>query len=361
MILVVSVLLLVYAAARIRPQLGKQASGARLERMRRSPNYRDGVFHNQSITPALTEGESYFSAMRKFMFGRSKRVKPGATIPSVKQNLASLPVEEDLLVWFGHSSYYMHLAGKRILVDPVFSGNASPIPGTNRSFAGADVYTASDMPPIDYLFITHDHFDHLDHATMRALRSQVKQVVTGLGVGAHLEAWGYDPRRIIELDWDEQTRLEEGILVTAAPSRHFSGRDLHRNRTLWVSFIVQTTKRKLYLGGDSGYDTHFKRVGDAHGPFDLAILENGQYNENWKYIHMMPEETVQAAVDLQAARLFPVHWAKFALSLHDWDEPIHRVITEAERHRMPLVHPLIGEVLRFESMSEGTKWWEDPS
>lgn len=339
-------------------QFGKAPNGERRERLQKSPNYKTGAFQNISHTPSLKEGVSYYEVFRKFFFDKSKRVQPGAAVPTIKCDLTNLPAIEDVIVWFGHSSYFMQLSGVRILVDPVFSGNASPFSFTTRSFAGADAYSVADIPQIDYLFISHDHYDHLDYKTIKALKPKVKRVITGLGVGAHLEHWGYDAATITERDWHDSVFLEDGFTVTYAPARHFSGRGLKRNGTLWTSFILQTPLRKIYLGGDSGYDANFAQIGAQHGPFDLAILENGQYNEYWKYIHMMPEEVVQAAIDLNARTLFPVHWSKFALSVHDWDEPIKRVFTAAAQNGVPLMHPRIGAVVNLDTkQAHNEEWW----
>jgi L-ascorbate metabolism protein UlaG (beta-lactamase superfamily) len=192
---------------------------------------------------------------------------------------------------------------------------------------------------------------------VQALRDKVGRVITGLGTGAHLEHWGYSPDTITELDWSEQADLGGGFTIHATPARHFSGRQFKRNNTLWLSFVLQTPSKRIYLGGDSGYDSHFQKIGHEHGPFDLAILENGQYNAHWKYIHMMPEEVVQAAADLRATQLLAVHWGKFSLALHDWDEPIKRVSAEAARKEQPLLHPMIGEALDLDH-PHSTSWWQ---
>lgn len=339
-------------------QFGSMPSGDRLVRIEHSPNYRNGQFQNLSNTPSFTDGATFFSVTRDFLFRNSKRGKPSAPLPSKKIDLHSLSPEENILVWFGHSSYFLQVDGKRILVDPVFSGHASPLSFTTKSFAGADVYTVDDIPPIDYLFISHDHWDHLDYPTVSKLRPKVKKVITGLGVGAHLERWGYEPGNILERDWNEEAILDDGFVVHTAPARHFSGRGFKRNTSLWLSFVLITPTMRLYLGGDSGYDTHFADIGSKYGPFDLVILENGQYNKSWKYIHMMPEEVVQAAQDLRAKNLLAVHWGKFTLSLHDWDEPIKRVTAAAKGKVMPLLTPMIGEAMPLKNDTyHGTDWW----
>jgi len=341
------------------PQFGKAPSGDRLEKIKQSPNYKNGQFQNLTYTPALTEGASYTGVMKTFFFGKSKRNKPNHRLPSKKIDLLHLNASEQVLVWFGHSSYFMQLDGKKILIDPVLSGSASPIKFTTPSFPGSDVYTTDDLPDIDYLFISHDHYDHLDYETIVKLQPKVKKVITGLGVGAHLEYWGYDPGKIMEKDWNQELILDDGFKVNTTPARHFSGRKFKRNNTLWMSFVVTTPSHKIFIGGDSGYDTYFATTGTLFGPFDLVILENGQYNENWKYIHMMPEEVVQAAEDLKAENLLPVHWSKFALSIHDWDEPMIRVTKEAKRKAMPVVHPMIGEAVYLNNTTSSTEWWKE--
>jgi L-ascorbate metabolism protein UlaG (beta-lactamase superfamily) len=165
---------------------------------------------------------------------------------------------------------------------------------------------------------------------------------------------------IIEQDWNEEVVLENGFVVYTVPARHFSGRSFKRNRSLWMSFVLVTPSQNIFIGGDSGYDTHFEKIGKTFGPFDLAILENGQYDKNWKYIHMMPEEVVQAAEDLKAKRLLTVHWAKFSLAIHAWDEPIIRVSKAAKERNMPLLHPLIGEVVKLDQNTNASvAWWNN--
>jgi L-ascorbate metabolism protein UlaG (beta-lactamase superfamily) len=253
----------------------------------------------------------------------------------------------------------MQVDGKKILVDPVFSGHASPLKFTTKSFKGADVYTTDDIPELDYLFITHDHWDHLDHETVLKLKPKIKKIITGLGTGAHLEHWGFNKNMIIEKDWNEEIVLEQGFVVNTTPARHFSGRGFKRQQSLWMSFVLRTPTMKIYLGGDSGYDSHFADIGERFGPFDLAILECGQYNKSWKYIHMMPEELIQAGQDLKAKKIIPVHWSKFTLSLHSWDDPILRVTAEAKKKGFPLIHPMIGEEVDLKNVAGTDDWWEN--
>ena len=339
-------------------KFGKNPSGKRLEIMMKSPNFVNGQFRNLSHTPQLAEGYTMAGVMYEFFFKRKPRRIPLDTIPSVKTDLLNLPAGEDILVWFGHSSYFIQLDGKRILVDPVFSGNASPLPGTNRSFKGTDRYSVSDLPNIDYLILTHDHYDHVDYETLVKLKSEVGVVICGLGVGAHLEGWGYAPDIILEKDWHEKVDLDSGFVVHTTPARHFSGRGFARNNTLWMSYVLQSPSMKIYIGGDSGYDTHYADIGKKFGPIDLAIVENGQYDVKWRYIHNHPEEVMQAARDLNAKRLFPVHSSKFAMANHPWDEPLTRVAELNKSFNIPLVTPIIGEIVYLKDDTQRFKaWW----
>jgi L-ascorbate metabolism protein UlaG (beta-lactamase superfamily) len=226
-----------------------------------------------------------------------------------------------------------------------------------KAFPGTNEYAVEDMPPIDYLILTHDHYDHLDFKTIRKLRSKVDHIYCSLGISSHLKYWGVDQNKIIEMDWWQTEQLDKDMQLTAAPARHFSGRGFKRGRTLWSSFILKTPLNNLYLGGDSGYDNHFKEIGNKYGPFDLAILEAGQYNTMWPYIHMMPEETVQAAIDLKAKKLLPVHWGKFSLAMHAWNEPIQRVLAKANELNLDVLTPKIGEPVIIDSEFQNSTWW----
>ena len=342
------------------PTFGKAPSGKRLERIKKSPHYKDEAFQNLSFTPQLAEGHSMPKVMFDFIFGKKENVKPKQEFNFTKTDLKNLNSSENIYVWMGHSSYFMQIDGKKILVDPVFSGNASPVTFTTKAFAGSDLYSADDIPEVDYLIITHDHWDHLDYKTVKKLRPKVKQIITGLGTGEHLEYWKYDPKIIIELDWGENFDLGNGFKVYAETARHFSGRTAKRNRAIWASFILETPKRKIYIGGDSGFDTHFEKIGKKYGGFDLAILENGQYDEAWKYIHMLPDEFLTAAKDLQTKRVIAVHNSKFALSLHSWKEPLELISKFNETDNLRLITPKIGEKVNWEDDTKVYhKWWED--
>jgi L-ascorbate metabolism protein UlaG (beta-lactamase superfamily) len=342
------------------PKFGASPSGERLAAIRKSPNYKNGKFDNLRPTPQLTEGYHISGVLYEFLFKRTKGRFPIDAVPSHKTDLVNLPPERDILVWFGHSSYFIQIGGKRFLIDPVLSGNASPITGTNKSFKGTDRYEVDDLPEIDYLLITHDHYDHVDYTTIVKLVPKVKKVLCGLGVGAHFERWGYNPNIIIEKDWYDTVELDPGIVVHTTPARHFSGRGFSPKNTLWMSFVLETPDLKIYIGGDSGYDTHFAEIGTRFGPFDIAILDNGQYDRKWKYIHMLPEEVVQAAQDLRARRLFPVHSGKFVLANHPWAEPLTRVAQANNQAQNPLIlmTPVIGEMVDLKNETHiFDQWW----
>ena len=346
------------------PVLGKAPAGLRLQRIRRSSNYNGKNFQNLVDTPVSREGVSMFKMLRE-LSKRPANTAPPKPIPSIHTDLQNLPDGQASLVWFGHSSYLLKIDKVHILVDPVFSGNASPVSIFAKAFPGSNVYGVKDMPAtIEAVLLTHDHYDHLDYKTILELKTRTNHFYTSLGVGAHLEYWGIEPEKITELDWWESTTLGE-LTLTATPGRHFSGRSLKRGGAIWSAFVLQAPLSdrypagyRLFLGGDSGYEQHFKTIGDRFGPFDLAILECGQYNENWPYIHMMPEETVQAAKDLKATTLMPVHWGKFTLAMHPWDEPVRRVTAAAARVGLPITTPRIGEIVKINQHYPNEAWYD---
>jgi L-ascorbate metabolism protein UlaG (beta-lactamase superfamily) len=357
-LVVIILFLLVVFAFLQQTKFGKHPSGERLNRIKQSPNYKNGSFQNLSHTPDLTEGTSYYTVGKEFFFDKKPRIRPIDTIPSLQTDLLNLDPNKDVLVWFGHSSYFMQVDGKRILVDPVLSGFASPIPSGTKAFKGTNNYSVKDIPEIDFLFLSHDHWDHLDYETVKLLQPKIKKVICGLGTGAHLEFWGYDKVRIIEKDWNEQIVLEDHFIVNTVPARHFSGRGIKRNQALWISFVLQTPTMKLFVGGDSGYDTHFAEIGKKFGPFDLAILENGQYDKKWRYIHLMPDEILTAAKELKANRILPVHSAKFVLGNHPWDEPLELITRNNETAKLNIITPMIGEVVYLKDKAQVfTSWW----
>ena len=335
---------------------GKLPTGKRLERIKANANYKKGAFQNHSATPVMSEGHSFGKILKDY-YRKPKTTEPSRSIPSIKTNLKELNGLSPTIVWFGHSSYLLNINGKNILVDPVFSGSASPFSFMVKGYNGTDVYKETDFPELDVILLTHDHYDHLDYNSILKLKERTKKFCVSLGVAAHLEYWGVDKEIITEFEWWQSAEIFPDMMLTAAPARHFSGRGIRRGKTLWSSFILKTADHNLFLGGDSGYDTHFKEIGQKYGPFDIAILESGQYNPGWKNIHMMPEETVQASIDLNANVLLPVHWGKFTLSLHPWNEPIQRLTKKAAEMNVKVTTPIIGQQVILGKSYPAEVWW----
>ena len=340
-----------------RIEFGKNPEGNHYETLEKSPRFIDGEFRNAVPTPMFTDDSTVFSVIVKSIFIPKERLVPAMTVPSMKTDLFLLDPEKDLVIWLGHSSYYVQLAGKRILVDPVFSPYASPFFLFNRAFDGTNIYREEDIPAIDYLLITHDHWDHLDYPTVTALEPKVKKVVCGLGVGSHFENWGYSRSKIMEVDWFTGLGNTDGFDIHVLPARHFSGRGIVRNRTLWVSFVLQSQNRRIFLSGDTGYGPHLKQIGKLFDGFDLAILENGQYDKRWAYIRMMPEETAKAAVELGAKSVLPAHSGKFAISNHAWDEPFTRLAEASRDKPYRLLTPVIGESVDLDDEKRTFPYW----
>jgi L-ascorbate metabolism protein UlaG (beta-lactamase superfamily) len=334
------------------------------ERIQASPNYRDGMFQNQEPTPQFTgDTSNAFGTLWRFLTKKDTLRVPIEPIPAVQTDLKNLPNDSDWLVWFGHSSYLFCLNGKRYLVDPVLMPEW-PATLMMKPFRGTDIYRPDDLPDIDVLIITHEHWDHMEYATLRDIRDRVQHVICPLGIADYLRYWGYKEYQITEMDWyDSHTAkrsysetvlqcnghtAEGGQTITCLPSRHFSNRLLGKpNQTLWASFMVEAGGRKVYIGGDGGYDKRFAEIHERFGSVDLALLENGQYNANWKYIHTMPEDLEKVILDLQSKQVFTVHHNKYALSVHPWSEPDSVARDIAAKHNIHLLDAPIGTAVKF--------------
>lgn len=342
------------------PQFGENPSGKRLVEIEKSAHFKNDRFNNLVERPTLSEGYTMLGELYNVVFKEYPRREPKDSLPSVKTDLKNIPTNSDALIWFGHSSVFMQLEGKKILIDPVFSGKASPLPWGVRAYKGSDIYAVADMPVIDYLFISHDHYDHLDYETIVGLKDKVKHVVCGLGVGAHFERWGYKPEQIIEEDWNEKIELDDNFTIFTASSHHESGRGFVRGKTLWMSYLIQTSNLKIYISGDGGFDDRFKKIGEKFGPIDWAILECGQYDKAWQSVHNLPEEVAQAAVDLGVKNMIPVHNSKFTLGKHAWDEPLKKITQLSLNKPYRLVTPMIGQEVDLNNNQQQFKrWWEN--
>ncbi len=314
-------------------------------------------FQNIEATDVMSKDASKLKLIAKLL-NKPKSIKPANLQSTNKTDLHLLNADALSVVWFGHSSYLLKYKGKVILIDPVLFGPASPLPFGGRPFKGTDIYSPDEIPEIDLLILTHDHYDHLSYETLMTLKTKIKKIVAPLKVSSHLLYWGFDKNIITETDWKEtNNNLLPELSITALPARHFSGRVISRNKTRWCSYALQWQDLKIFIGGDSGYDAQFKKTGDQFGPFDIAFVECGQYGDEWPHIHMFPEETAQAASDLRTAVLFPVHWAKFALALHAWDDPISRLITAAKGFNYEIVTPMIGEEYVLGQKMKTSPWW----
>ncbi|MEJ5049446.1 MBL fold metallo-hydrolase [Chryseobacterium culicis] len=339
---------------------GGVPKGNRLKRIRNSKLYKKRQFQNINHTPSITEGYKMWKVTYDFFLGKKDPLlKPLKTIPSFHTDLKSIDKNQDVFVWLGHSSYYLQTDGVSFLIDPVLSLYGSPFKYFNKAFKGSEIFQSEDIPNLDYLVITHDHFDHLDYPTVKSIEGRTEMAIIPLGVGVHLERWGYAENKLIEEEWGTEVTLKNDIKIVFTPARHFSGRRVRQNDTLWSSYVLITPTKRIFLGGDSGYDSHFKTIGEQYGPFDYAILENGQYGEAWRYIHTLPEDVIQAGTDLKAERIIPVHAAKFALALHPWNEPFQKITALGKEKKLDILTPMIGEVVDLnQSEQKFTAWWE---
>ncbi len=337
------------------PQIGQPPEGEDLARISRSPNFENGAFINLIETGMGSFGEM-MGTMPKFIY--MKGGSPSDPLPvEYGNNIAAAPDSVAYLTWFGHSAFLLEMEDLRILIDPMLGPVASPVSFGSKRFPNEEPIPLDKLTDIDAVIFSHDHYDHLDYPTVKKIKDVVKKWYTPLGVGSHLKDWGVDPDMISELDWWQSATVGNLELV-AAPARHFSGRGLSdRNATQWASWVIKGPNQSIYFSGDGGYGPHFKEIGEKYGPFDFAMMECGQYNEAWSQIHMMPEESVQAGIDVKGKMLMPIHWGGFKLSVHTWQEPIERFKKESERLKVPIVYPQIGERFGVGMDVPTEKWW----
>jgi len=344
------------------PQIGGKPNGDRMARMQSAKNFRAGKFHNTVSTKMDMKSGKMVNVMWEF-FKNDKSREPVTTIKVNKFNPAvfqQMNPSEVSFTWFGHSSILLKINGKVLLIDPVFSERVSMFPflGPKR-FKYSHHMDVELLPRLDAVLISHDHYDHLDYKTIQKLKDKVNRFYVPLSVGAHLEKWGVPPGNITELNWWESVDFDN-LTFVFTPSRHFSGRGLNdRFSTLWGAWVIKGESQNIFFGADSGYFQGFKEIGEKYGPFDLTFLECGAYNKNWSDIHMMPEETIQANVDLRGKALMPIHWGKFNLSLHPWKEPIERAIAKGKDLDVKIITPKIGEIVILNDRLNTARWWKD--
>ena len=350
---------------------GDPGLGARGERMRNSPRYRDGVFHNLPTPPrpvsAAEEadgsdpdsgGSRGRTIVRELLFGKELR-HPSRPIPVVRGGLTGEPADAGVAVtWFGHSTALLEIEGRRVLVDPVWSERCSPSQSVGPRRMHQPPLELDELPRIDAVVISHDHYDHLDMHSVKALAGlhPAARFAVPLGVGAHLERWGVDRARIDELDWEEEARIGELRLVCTS-AQHFSGRGFANNGTLWSSWAIIGTEHRVFYSGDSGYFDGFAATGAEYGPFDLSLVQIGAYSEHWRDIHMTPEEGVSTHLDVRAGLMVPVHWGTFVLGMHDWSEPVERLCAEADSRGVQIAVPRPGERVEVARPPKLDHWW----
>lgn len=332
------------AVLALHPAFGRLPRGERLARIEASPNYRNGAFRNLHPTEKITSDKGFVRNMWNFMFNKDSNVKPSDRVPAVKTDLKRFADAEDVVVWLGHSSLYIQQNGVSFLVDPVLT-NSLPASLMLSPFQGADIYSPDDIPAVDYLLITHDHWDHLDYGTVTRMKDRIGKVICPLGVREHFEYWGYSLDRIIEMDWNEAYHANDDVIIHCLPARHFSGRFLKEDKTLWAAFMIDASNR-IFISGDGGYDSHFNDIAQQFPVIDLAIMENGQYNKDWSQIHLLPDDLVKAIDTLAPIEVMTYHNSKFALALHSWDEPMRKIRENASGKSWSLLTPVIGQSLK---------------
>ena len=342
--------------------LGSAASGQRLERMRRSRQWVKGRdrFVNSMATHTMLPGTAG-QTLRLQVSGRETRY-PQRPIPVVARrgsDFDTAPESGLRATWIGHATVLLEIDGARILTDPVWSERVSPssLVGPRRFFEPP--LAMDELPRIDAVLVSHDHYDHLDMETVQTLGKRGARFLVPLGVGAHLEKWGILPAQIQELDWDDQAQVA-GVTLTAAAARHFSGRRLSdRDATLWCSWVIASGRHKVFYSGDSGYFDGYKEIGLRHGPFDVTLMSVGAYGPTWPLIHMTPEEVVQAHVDVRGELLVPVHWATFNLAFHDWNDPAIRAVAAARNLGVRFTVPRPGQMVEPASPPDQEEWWRE--
>ena len=346
--------------ARHQSVFGAAATGARRERMMASAQFKEGSFKNTSPLKGPGLKGNPLPLMGEYFFNKTAVTPPGALPVHDPRAQWSTRSNSGLRVtWLGHSTVLLEIDGFRVLTDPVWGQRASPL-----GFAGPKRFhevpvRIADLPKLDAVLVSHDHYDHLCFQTIRELAALQVPFVTSLGVGAHLESWGVDAKNIIELDWWQSHEFHGGTFkFTAAPAQHFSGRSVgDRNHTLWSSWVMQSDQHRVFFSGDTGLTEEFKLIGERLGPFDLAMFEVGAFHEAWSDIHLGPENALKAHALLGSGLFFPVHWGTFNLALHAWDQPAELLLSLAEQQKTRIVTPELGSPFEPKHVEGPTPWW----
>ena len=349
-------------------RFGDIPKGTYLTQVEQSPQYdrNQAIFVNRrpDILDTMDVGKRFLAdpfgkTEPNFLFNDFEK-SPTQAMPEFKNaDLENFTSSKQTVkfIWLGHSTLLLSLDDVTILIDPIFSDHASPFPIAAKRFQPPTI-ALTDLPEIDYIIISHDHYDHLDMATVKHFADSDVQFFAPLGVGAHLRHWGIAPSAITELDWWEEADIGE-LMIAATPSQHFSGRKgfMHNNKSLWASWIVKSPSHSVFFSGDSGYDTHYKKIGEAYGPFDVVFMENGQYNEAWRAVHNLPDEVITAFQDVTGRYLVPIHWGMFDLAVHNWYDPANEVTRRAKAANIALITPRLGQVISLENPPLFDQWW----
>ena len=340
------------------PQFGAKPEGEDLIRIKQSENFQNEEFINIIETSMELDLSKLPDLMQSLLFP-PKGKNPAKLLPTKWEEGNSTYIDSlAYITWYGHSAVKLEIDGKTILLDPMLGSASAPVSFMTQRFGYQEPIDFSAIGDIDAIIISHDHYDHLDHESILKLKDKTKHFYTALGVGSHLKHWGVPAEKITELDWWQSADFE-GVKFTAAPSRHFSGRAItDRNKTQWASWIVKGQTQNIYFSGDGGSGPHFEQIGEKFGPFDLAMMENGQYNEQWAQIHMMPEQSIQAGIDVKGKVLMPIHWGAFDLAPHLWQDPIVRFTAKAQELNQSFVTPVIGERFAVGVDTPVHKWWD---
>lgn len=360
LLLLALIIISIYYFLAISPQFGGSSTKQQKERYIKTGHYINGKFHNLEEFSLNLDCHSITEMLKKLL-RRPSDISPTQDIGVVKFSKNITDKNLTRITWLGHSSLLIEIDGQNILIDPVYSDYAAPHPllGQKRYNSKMPV-DINDLPHIDFVVISHDHYDHLDYKTIKNLKEKVSHFLVPLGVGNHLRIWGINNDNISELDWWEKITLKK-INFIFAPAKHTSGRGLNDQKsTLWGSWIIHGLEKKIYFSGDSGYGSHFQEIGKKYGPFDIALMECGQYDELWPDVHMMPEQTVQAAKDIKTNLILPIHWGTFTLANHRWKDPIERVLLEAKKQNIRVTTPEIGDTIELNKEIYPTKqWWNN--
>ena len=350
-------------------QFGAIPSGQDLTRMRASENYnfQKNMFMNQErgLMARMREEGSFWSDPQKNLknnfFLTSNQTRPDWHLPEDRSEVPpdfSATLNTIKFAWLGHSTILLSMQGKTILIDPVFQQSAAPVRWLIKRFQ-PPVLNIDSLPKIDYVVISHDHYDHLEMETIQYYRDTDVTFIVPLGVSSHLKKWGVSPDKIVELDW-WQTMVIDELEFICTPAQHYSGRKgmTDIQKSLWASWVINSDDKSVYFSGDSGYGDHYKQIGDRHGPFDLVFMDSGQYNVRWQDVHNMPDQAVQAFRDIKGTHLVPVGWGMFSMAMHDWYEPPAEIHKIAVAEELSVIFPVLGQRIDLKSLPPLVKWWE---